>query len=513
MKGGNQAMIEGSSDEEVYVSDIPLKKTLENDKSIHSYSKTCSDDDDDDNDNIDSSDEYISDISPDTELRKNALRYSVSPELDDSDILGKTVILNSNNKTTRLKKTALSDSPVNSSAPVSDQDDVNSNLTFTFDDYPLVGLRASDEILKEMVNMFESSLDQDNTTLITFPKIRQSKQIQKYCNILNDANIEFTTDLPLHLYSVYLLKTRNLNLPDPEFTLWPLPTNELIAPRSYLKTTTFETLGENANDLPNLIKKSKYNSINYKENNKLSKCSNHMLEFWHPTINPLNDLNECIDSIFERKINSQISSYSNSKSKKLNKYGSLLNIKFQRHTPEDINVNALLKSKIIDKLDNLIDKLVEIHDDNKSGTKGIMKKMKKINDHSTLKVPNYGLDWLSVLSCLDKDDKQSKLLLMILFNLKLDNDKFSGPIENYSADFELFAKAKLHRDKTLKKLISKKKTNFTNSRIDPNYHKVVKKQKSNVRYNLDSFFNLDLTMNEKGNIDKNGNGNNKNNGN
>lgn len=355
----------------------------------------------------------------------------------------------------------------------------------------------SDSLLEKIKeNFFKKSTKPP----IVFCKAQQSKDIKKMCNILNDANIEFTTDLPLHLYSTYLLSTRNTNLPASTFTLWPLPSDELITPRAFLRTTTTAQLGLNANDLKRELDKTKFTFVNYDQNNIRLKPKSHMLEFWHPQINALTEIDECLDAIFERKINSQIRNYADKH--KLTKKGFPIKNAYQRRTPEDLHLNPLLKKNIINKLDSVIDQLSDMHTNSMQATEGMSYKLKKYYPGKLLKVPNYGLDWLSVLSCLDHKDKKSKLLLLKLFNLKLDKDNINGPVNSYPIDYELYCKPKLHRDKILKRIMAKHKIPAKNLKSH-GHVKQAKKKQNHIRYNMDSFLDLallhrkDKRLNEK----------------
>jgi hypothetical protein len=473
--------IDASSEEEVYADGIVSEPKSDTDnRELADYDSST-----------DNSDSDFSDIDEDSEPFNRSFE---SPDLETE--LGKYKVINEGKNAVRKDVNQLKNLNITEPSFSSDgflHTEINTEATFNIDN-PIIDPVEKREILNKIVNIFKKAHNSDNS-FVSFAKRNQPKEIKKFCSILTDANIDFTTDLPLHLYSVYLLKTRNTNLPDPEFTLWPLPTNELITPRPFLQTTNFQTLGIHANDLKNQLDETRYTEINYKENNKRKKSLPHMMEFWHPKINALDELNECLDSIFERKINSQITDYADNH--KLNKYGLPSKYRYQRHKPEDIQLNMLLKEKIVQKLDNIIDKLIEIYDDSKTDVRGINKKLTTLPNSEKLKIPKYGLDWLNVLSCIDKNDKRSKLLLLMLFNLKLDKDNINGPIDNYPADYEVYANAKLHRDKILKQVISKKKKTLKHSKINANYLKIAKKQKDNIRYNLNNFLNLGLYYTKK----------------
>ncbi|GAV28325.1 hypothetical protein PMKS-001796 [Pichia membranifaciens] len=207
-------------------------------------------------------------------------------------------------------------------------------------------------------------------------------------------------------------------------------------------------------------------------------------------INPLHELDEAIDAIYERKINSQIKKYS--QDHKVTKKGFPSKCTYQRRIPEDIHLSPLLKEGIINKLDSVIDKLTDYHINSIVKTQKISRRLgtngKTPKRASTV---TYGLDWLSVLSCLDNKDKHSKMLLLRLFNLKLDKDTINGPVNSYPIDNELYTATKLRRDRILKNLISKSKVNLKNSKTTQ-YAKNARKQKNNISYNLDSFLNLGL---------------------
>lgn len=324
----------------------------------------------------------------------------------------------------------------------------------------------------------------------TFPLLDLPAETKKFCNILNDANMDFATDLPLHLYNIYLLTTRNRELPPAKFTLWPLPAHELITPRSFLRTTDFESLGSHANDTARMLEETKYAYVNYDDNSKLIKPSAHMLEFWHPKINPLAELDEALDAIYERKINSQIKKYS--QDHKVTKKGFPSRCTYQRRTPEDIHLSPLLKEKIITKLDSIIDKLTDYHTNSIVKTQKISRRL-GTNGKTPKRASavTYGLDWFSVLSCLDDKDKHSKMLLLKLFNLKLDKDTINGPVNSYPIENELYTATKIRRDKILKNLICKSKVHLKNAK-PTQYAKFARKQKNNISYNLDSFLNLGL---------------------
>lgn len=426
---------------------------------------------------------------PNTEHHMNKLNDSNFSPLIDEPLSGKTVpahsldiLLHKNNITASER--------INSSRPTF----CNSSFFDDTHDFQVPEIPSSEShteknqrILRQLSDIFQIS-GNSNLGGITFHKSEISDTIKKYCNILTDAHIEFTTDLPVHLYSVYLLSTRNKNLPDPNFTLWPLPSNELITPRHFLQTTKSNTLGKNANDVSNELRQTRFTKINFQlNNNRPSNPTKNMLEFWNPQIDSIEELKECMDAIFEKKINSQINAYS--KSHSLDKNGLPKNYVYQRHTPDDITLDALLKRKIIDKLDKVIDKLVATHMVTKKGPGRLKKKLTSIDGTSNLHVPNYGMDWLSVLSMLPPNDKKSRLLLLMIFNLKLDKDHVNGPVDSYPDDFEMFAKAKTHRDKVLKILASK---HISPSKKSKNIYRKAKRCKTGIRHQLDSFLGLKI---------------------
>lgn len=320
------------------------------------------------------------------------------------------------------------------------------------------------------------------------------KDVKKYWDILNDANIDFITDLPLHLYNTYLLSTRNKDLPPAKFTLWPLPTNDLITPKSFLRTTNFKTLGYDANHGDDKFDDTRYTYVNYDENSKRSMSFSYMWEFWHPKINPSDELHECLDSIYEKHITNQIREYANSYESTRgdhvpNKYT------YDRESPDDIELNSLLKKKVMTKLDSIIDRLTDYHTTSIKKIEKISRKLGTVHGEIPRRVGpvHYGLDWLSVLSCLqdNKKDKKAMLLLLRMFNLRLDSDLLTGPIASYRLENKRFRKAKIIRDKKLKNLVVKTKKPKRNTDKSV-FTKIANKQRTNIRYNLGEFINMEL---------------------
>lgn len=432
---------------------------------------------------------------------------SVTPDLEEYETISNQITLKGNQYR-----------PANNNKPLfldSDKDDGNydhegneSDIYSTFIDYEnyddnkdKLQIDTSKDVISQISNAFHQNF-QPNKHLITFTNNELPKEIRKYCNILKDADIDFTTDLPLHLYAVYLLNTRNKNLPLPKFTLWPLPMDELIPSRSYLKTTNFESLGDNANDINKELDQSRFTYVNYEANSKLLNSAPHMWEFWHPKINPVQELNECFDAIFERRINSQISKFSLDHEYTKRHY--LSDYTYQRHSPEDLQLDNVFKSKLKEKLDCIIDKLTDTHTNSIAKTANISRKLGTIDrkNNKKAKVVSYGLDWLSVLSCLDNKDKQSKLALLKLFNLKLDKDIIHGPVNSYPIENEIYNDTKFYRDKLAKQLLSKAKAK-SKAPKNTEYGKILKKQKSNIRYNLDNFMNLTFYHSKSRRTDEN----------
>ena len=318
------------------------------------------------------------------------------------------------------------------------------------------------------------------------------KEIQKYTNLLLDFNIEFTKDLPLHLYSVYLLSTRNRNVPPPGFSNWPLQTQDLITPRNAIKTTDFQSLGQQARAFRVKMNWTRYTKINFSENNLLHKPKLRMLEFWHPEINATDELNECMDAIFEKRINKQIEQYS--EENRYDKHGLPSRYRYQRHTPEDIRMDPILRNNIKTKLDNIIDRMVESYQTGLLTNESLGRKLAA----KVYKPPEYGLNWLNVLTNIDQKDKKARMHLLMLFNLKLEKDILSGPINTYSSSFEPFANAQIYKDKVLKGIaIKRKRAAVPYSTNLKNMNRVTKKQKSHIRYNLDDFLNLSLPSKEQ----------------
>lgn len=463
-----------SSDEEVYEADVPFTKRIRQ-RSAAVYYREDSDTDD----------SFIEETDPEDEedLTADAKTYR---ETESPDIVGALV-----------EKTIAKDAGITQNdeagRPLIGADNDEEDLAYgdsSMDEDTVIDSR---NVISQIADDFFAKYKL-NRTQVSFPLVELPAEIKKFSNILNDANIDFTTDLPLHLYSVYLLTTRNRNLPPAKFTLWPLPAHELITPRPYLRTTNFDTLGPCANDINRSLEESKYSYVNYDDNTKLMKSSPHMLEFWHPQINPLDELDECIDAIFERKINSQIRQYAQAHS--VTKNGLPSKYVYQRRTPDDIHLSQQLKGVILAKLNSIIDKLTDYHTTSLAKTCKMSRKLGTYVDgrktEKRASAVNYGLDWLSVLSCLDNQDKQSKLLLLRLFNLKLDKDTINGPVHSYPIDNEIYRTTKLRRDKVLKSLVCKSRLAPKSSNSTTQYAKFAKKQKNDIRYNLDSFLNLGL---------------------
>ena len=463
-----------SSDEEVYETDVPFanRPRQRRAKMYQNYEEEDDEDDDEDDDDDGEDEEYTEEVS---KLNGDAetTRETFSPEI--VGMLPERRIIND----------AVYTAQHGGGRPVVD-DEYFEYGDSSMDEEEIIDGR---KVISHIADDFFASY-KPNKIQPTFPLLDLPAETKKFCNILNDANIDFATDLPLHLYNIYLLTTRNKNLPPAKFTLWPLSAHELITPRSFLRTANFESLGSHANDTARMLEETKYTYVNYHENSELIKPSAHMLEFWHPKINPLHELDEAIDAIYEGKINSQIKKYS--QDHKVTKKGFPSKCTYQRRSPEDIHLSPLLKEGIINKLDSVIDKLTDYHINSIVKTQKISRRLgtngKTPKRASTV---TYGLDWLSVLSCLDKKDKHSKMLLLRLFNLKLDQDTINGPVNSYPIDNELYTATKLRRDRILKNLISKSKANLKNSKTTQ-YAKHARKQKNNISYNLDSFLNLGM---------------------
>lgn len=446
--------------------------------------------------------DFIDNDYDDNGIEHNQNKYrgssaSVTPDLEEYETLSNYTVLTRNHNRPLYDNKPLflyNDKDVGDDDDESEfNDDFNKFIDDDYDyeyeyDKDKPEIDTSKDVISQISDVFHQNF-QPNKQLITFTNNELPKEIRKYCNIIKDADIDFTTDLPLHLFTVYLLNTRNKNLPLPKFTLWPLPTHELIPSRSYLKTTNFESLGCNANDINKELDKSRFTYVNYEANSKLLNSAPHMWEFWHPKINPLEELNECLDSIFERRINSQILKFSSDHEYTKRYY--LSDYTYQRHSPEDIQLDNIFKSKIKKKLDSIVDKLTDFHTSSIIKTSSLSRKLGTIDkrNNKKAKVVNFGLDWLSVLSCIDSKDKQSKLTLLKLFNLKLDKDIIHGPVNSYPIENEIYNDTKVYRDKLAKQLLTKNKSKSKVSR-NTEYGKILKKRKSNIRYNLDSFMNL-----------------------
>ncbi|KAG0681394.1 hypothetical protein C6P42_004154 [Pichia californica] len=462
-----------STDEEVYGSDSEFVNNR-NRQRYNEYEDNFNDDDDDDgagagddelkSDNVSSDDDSI-------------IMYSNEDEIEELE----------DNSEKDTSNSWMSNYNISKSVPSSPQTEV-------YDDSSSTAGSQSDSAPNEDENNHLSDILNEtfspNRDMMSFSNNNLPKEINKYCNILYDADIDFTTDLPLHLYSVYLLNTRNKNLPLPKFTLWPLQTKDLITPREYLKTTNFKTLGISANDERKELDKSRYTNVNYEENSKLFKSKSHMWEFWNPKINSTLELYECMDAIYERKINAQIVKYAKDH-EYTKKHHYVSDYTYQRDEASDIELDLIFKSKIKTKLDSIIDQLTDFHTNSMKRTSKLSRKLGTFNPEKArkAKVTDFGLDWLSVFSCLNKNDKQSKLILLHLFNLKLDKDLIHGPVNSYPIDLEIYNSTKFRRDKILKDLLLKSKPKIKYPKNGANA-KLTKMQKNHIRYHLDSFINL-----------------------
>lgn len=341
--------------------------------------------------------------------------------------------------------------------------------------------------MEQIYKKYLSNFDQKLLPLQQHQKL--TKDFQHYSDLLIDINTEFTKDLPLHLYTAHLLSTKNLHLPPKDFTSWPSPSSKLIPPRSYLSTTDFQSL----NILPSrdfeMINNSKYVNIDYRPNYgpKLRVPTHSMLEYWHPQINSGEEIRQCIDSLYEKKINTQIQQYS--ESKKIRKNGKLSKYTYQRRVPEDLHLDDKLKDKIVERLDEVIDKLISI---NTEKVEKLENNKKPGVDYTT-----FNIDWLSVMSSLGTNEynKKMKTFLLKLFNLKLEKDKFNGPLQNILVRSQQFTESRNLRNKVLKRAITttqKKNSKSSGFKESLKVFKQSKKQKSNIRNHLDDFMKLSI---------------------
>ncbi|TID21882.1 hypothetical protein CANINC_003366 [Pichia inconspicua] len=300
------------------------------------------------------------------------------------------------------------------------------------------------EAFKNLVNYFRDNHKGWDTPTVNFCNINLTKETKKYITIIQDANIDFTTDLPLHLYNAYLLSTRNRNIPGFEFTAWPLPSNDLLTPRDHILDTNFATLGNEAKGFNEKMHLERFTKVNYVSNQKKVSPKLSMTCFWHPKIDACSEVNECMDAIFEQNINRKLAKLS--RKRKVCKNDNTI---IQRKDPVDLILDAMLKRNIINRLDTIIDRMIDAY----------VKAESKISSFPTSKRSDYpvrGMDWLDVASQLEDDNYKSRLLLFRLFKQQLKKDYINGPLDRYPNEFERLGEGEEYKQKVLKSLIRKR---------------------------------------------------------
>jgi hypothetical protein len=301
----------------------------------------------------------------------------------------------------------------------------------------------------DIKDKFSDKLFRSHKQTVKVWKQPLSKEIEEYCGKLNDLNNDFTADLPAHLYAIYLLNTRNPNMPPPEISAWPLPSADLITPRQALKSTTVESLGKNAVLHMEKMKENRYSYVKFRENKHLRPGSSLMYEYWHPKINAQAEMEECLDAIYEKKINFQISCFNEKASKDTKAFI------YRRSNEEDLHLDRTKKTEIMGKLDNLIDNLIDLRKknlDNEGRFSDLLGPLDRPKENKT----NYGLDWLSVASCLEQQfpEDGSRDYLNKLFSLRLQRNLSYGPTSNIPPKYHRFTALKTRRDAISKRLIA-----------------------------------------------------------
>lgn len=352
----------------------------------------------------------------------------------------------------------------NLSAPKIQEDSSFSNITLT---NPTDKIEKT-EAFKKVINFFHENHEGWETPTVTFTNTSLPKELKKYINIIQDANIDFTIDLPLHLYNAHLLSTRNKNIPGFEFTAWPLPSNDLITPRDYLFDTNFSTIGDEAKAFNEIMYSQRFAKVDYVVNQKRIAPKSSMTCFWHPKIDASAEMDECIDAIFEQNINRRISKHFHKKKHNLTDCASI-----QRKDPVDLTLDAVLKRKLYGKLNNLVDRMVDTY----------MNAERNLSSFPKMKgyeIPVRGMDWLDVASQLEDDDRKSQALLFKLFRHQLKKDTINGPVDRYPHEYESYNRAEEHRHKILKRLIKK----------HPKKHKDEKRMLYQIKNDFGSFLHL-----------------------
>lgn len=214
-------------------------------------------------------------------------------------------------------------------------------------------------------------------------------EIQEYQQILEVLNDEFRSDLAVHLYATYLLRTRNRYLPKRNVTDWPHSIDKVWKPANSADWSSIP----GRYTLPSEIK----------NDPKLPRPTEDVLQRLRPESDPKTELKDALDAIYERTTKQEL--------------------------------HPLHKERVLAKLDDTIDKLIALKRQDTSET-----------DHRSLP-----MNWQAV-SSTQNDDLKSTESIRKLFAVALEHRKLPEGASQAAKDLEVTESHVNYRDAVVRSL-------------------------------------------------------------